>query len=83
LFIKGRMRVISAPFSCQSRSLEKSLHRCKRLRLWGVRVNVIGEPEWIRTTDPKIRNFVLYPTELRVHFFEINPSMENEQLNQF
>jgi len=27
LFIKGWMRVISAPFSCQSRSLEKSLHR--------------------------------------------------------
>ena len=27
LFIKGRMRVISAPFSCPSGSLEKSLHR--------------------------------------------------------
>ena len=27
MFIKGRMRVISALFSCQSRSLEKSLRR--------------------------------------------------------
>lgn len=76
------MRVISAPFSCQSRSLEKSLHRCKRLRLWGVRVNIIGEPEWIRTTDPEIRNFVLYPTELRVHIFETNRSMDNGQRNR-
>ncbi len=26
-----------------------------------------GDPEWIRTTGPQIRNLVLYPTELRDH----------------
>ncbi len=32
-----------------------------------------GDPEWIRTTDPQIRNLVLYPTELRDHStFDIN-----------
>ena len=24
-----------------------------------------GDPEWIRTTDPQIRNLMLYPAELR------------------
>ncbi len=26
---------------------------------------VAGAPEWIRTTDPRLRRPVLYPTELR------------------
>ena len=26
-----------------------------------------GDPDWIRTSDPQIRNLMLYPTELRDH----------------
>jgi len=29
---------------------------------------MIGAPERIRTSDPQIRNLVLYPTELRAHY---------------
>ena len=42
-----------------------------------------GDPEWIRTTGLKIRNFALYPAELRDHKGETNPSTKNEQLVRF
>ncbi len=32
-----------------------------------------GDPGWIRTTDPQIRNLVLYPTELRDHHVKNAP----------
>ena len=42
-----------------------------------------GEPKWTRTTDPDIRNVVLYPTELWVHWDQINLSTKNGQLVTF
>lgn len=30
-------------------------------------LTIIGDPGWIRTTDPQIRNLMLYPAELRDH----------------
>ena len=27
------------------------------------------DPDWIRTSDPQLRRLLLYPTELRDHFF--------------
>ena len=40
----------------------------------------IGDPGWIRTTGPQIRNLVLYPTELRDHRVNLTPSARRVQL---
>lgn len=34
-----------------------------------------GDPGWIRTTGPQIRNLVLYPTELRDHLCHLAPGL--------
>jgi hypothetical protein len=45
--------------------------------------NDSGDPEWIRTTGLEIRNFALYPTELRDHYNQSNPSNKKRQLVRF
>lgn len=39
------------------------------------RPSIHGAIDRIRTYDPKIRNLVLYPAELRLHYCSISPSM--------
>jgi hypothetical protein len=34
-----------------------------------------GAPEEIRTPDPQIRSLVLYPAELRAHFFALREDL--------
>ena len=41
----------------------------KKPHPFGVRFYVYGALGWIRTTDRSVRSRVLYPAELRVHFF--------------
>ena len=37
----------------------------------------VSEPDWIRTNDPKLRRFVLYPAELPVHKMEPQNNVKN------
>lgn len=42
-----------------------------------------GAPGTIRTSDPQIRSLMLYPAELRVHFFGAICLEENETSERF